>query len=267
MIGSGNIMNMMRQISDSYRSHVESTQFLAEAKKHATEQYEKLQMSGIITPEYKGKDINELTLEEQDKASKFYVEALVLDEYRKREAYEIHNDYQLTKLIVQMFVDYPFLKNLYDVAMRNFAKQEYTDLKQSTLFTNENKGKQINDFTQAEQTNMSKWYKEIESLREYMFAIRHLKSAGKYVNIEESNKLISDINQLFHDYPFIEKIGEPSPDESGFEGDIIRGGSRKRSRTRKQKRKRNSRHTSRNHRKKSSRAIKKRRRSKNSRRV
>lgn len=267
MIGSGNIINIMNSVSDSYRSHVQTSELLAEAKKITLESYQTLQLSDIISPEYKGKHINELTLEQQNKASSFYKEVLVLDDYRKRENYEIHHDYELTKLIVQMFVDYPFLKNLYDSAMRKYAREQYTNLKKSTLFKDENKGKQLRDFTQTEQTNMSKWYREVETLREYVFAIRHLKSNNHYVNIEESNKLISDITQLFHDYPFIEKIGESSPSDSGFEVDELRGGSRKRSRTRKHKRKRSSRHTSRKHRMASSRGIKKRRHSKNSRRV
>ena len=115
MIGSGNIMNIMNSVSDSYRGHLETSQYLAEAKKSALEEYQKLQLSDIISPEYKGKYINELTLEQQNKAAAFYVGVLVLDEYRKRESYELHHDYELTKLIVQMFVEYPFLKSLYDV--------------------------------------------------------------------------------------------------------------------------------------------------------
>ena len=265
MIGSGNIMNIMNSVSDSYRGHLETSQYLAEAKKSALEEYQKLQLSDIISPEYKGKHINELTLEQQNKAAAFYVGVLVLDEYRKRESYELHHDYELTKLIVQMFVEYPFLKSLYDVAMRKYAKEQYTALKTSALFKDENKGKQLKDFTQAEQTNMSKWYKEVETLREYMFAIRQLKSNNHYVNIEESDKLISDITQLFHDYPFIEKIGEPSPGDDGVGENELRGGLKKSSKTRKQKRKRNSRHTSRKHRMSSSRGIKKRRHSRNSR--
>ena len=98
----------MNSVSDSYRGHLETSQYLAEAKKSALEEYQKLQLSDIISPEYKGKYINELTLEQQNKAAAFYVGVLVLDEYRKRESYELHHDYELTKLIVQMFVEYRF---------------------------------------------------------------------------------------------------------------------------------------------------------------
>ena len=220
MLGAGNLFG--KSISDlisSSKNELEENQdeIVERVREHGREEYNKILSSGMINEENKNKVIHDFTLEQQYEMAKYSTPVLNLFHYKNKDLVQIHKDAELVKSIIKLFLTYPFLLKLFSITIRQTALKEYNELSGAIFINEENKGKNLSDFTLEEQTRMSKYSDKVSGLSTYVYG-KQLANEGRTDHSVDNDivydtDLFDKIVNLFQNYPFLQKIGESSPDE------------------------------------------------------
>jgi len=243
MIGAGNLFG--KSISDLISSSKDDLEenhdeVVERVREHGREEYNKILSSGMINEENKNKVIHDFTLEQQYEMAKYSTPILNLFHYKNKDLVQIHKDAELVRNIIKLFLTYPFLLKLFSVTIRHTALKEYNELSGAIFINEENKGKNLSDFTLEEQTRMSKYSDMVSGLSTYVYGKQLAKEGQTDYSVDNDivydTDLFDKIVNLFQNYPFLQKLGEKSPDEMPKSYYASRGG--KYSKRRRSKRKR-----------------------------